>query len=207
MRSARCVATAVIAWRRSYYILHSHWTIWNPWPMRVQNVIRSPSSYNGRSHTSSWTHGKIIESWTLLFVYCYIVCLLLHMRLWGIHENSQSRRLKWHMAFGIYPPKIAVWSRSWADVIGNLSGLKAVVFLWRCGPLLWYESNLWDEIATSHQPFFSLWGEMTTNDIIKIRKLQTRLQRTQICPPIAQKRRGQPYVKVSEGYFYIYSLF
>ena len=40
---------------------------------------------------------------------------------------------------------------------------------------LWYESNLWDELAASHQPFFSLWGEMTTNDIVKIRKPQTRL--------------------------------
>ena len=71
--------------------------------MRVQNVIRSPSSYNGRSHTSSGTHGKIIE----------------------------SRRL-----FGIYPPKIAVWSQCGVDEIGNLSGPKAVVFLWRFGPLL-----------------------------------------------------------------------
>ena len=71
--------------------------------MRVQNVIRSPSSYNGSSHTSSWTDGKIIESRTL---------------------------------FGIYPPKIVVWSWSGVDVIGNLSGLKAVVFLWRFGPLV-----------------------------------------------------------------------
>ena len=38
--------------------------------------------------------------------------------------------------FEIYPPKFAVWSRSGVDVIGNLSGLKAVVFLWRVGPLL-----------------------------------------------------------------------
>ena len=27
------------------------------------------------------------------------------------------------------------------------------------------------------------------------------------CPPIAQKRRGQLYVEVSEVYFYIYTLF
>ena len=71
----------------------------------------------------------------------------------------------------------------------------------------WCESNLWDEIAASHQPSISLWGETTTNDIAKIRKPQTRLKRTQICPPIAQKRRGQPYVELSELYFYIYSLF
>ena len=71
--------------------------------MRVQNVIRSPSSYNGRSHTKRRAHGKIIKSRTL---------------------------------FGIYSPKIAVRSRSGVDVIGNLSGLKAVVFLWRFGPLL-----------------------------------------------------------------------
>ena len=51
---------------------------------------------------------------------------------------------------------------------------------------------------------------MTTNDIAKIRKPQTRLKRTQICPPIAQKRREQPYVEVSElistftAYFSIY---
>ena len=37
---------------------------------------------------------------------------------------------------------------------------------------------------------------MTTNDIAKIRKPQTRLKRTQICPQIAQKRRGQPYVNL-----------
>ena len=90
---------------------------------------------------------------------------------------------------------------------------------------------------------------MTTNNIVKIRKPQTRLKRktlevadqrfllkewftggaqsrglrkprlwsllfkvfrlkgTQICPPIAQKGRGQLYVEVSEVYFYIYSLF
>ena len=60
--------------------------------------------------------------------------------------------------FGIYPPKIAVWSRSGVAVIGNFSGLKAVVFLWRFGPLLCdaSQSNLWDKIAVSHQPFFSL---------------------------------------------------
>ena len=40
--------------------------------------------------------------------------------------------------FRIYPPKIAVWSQCGVDVIGNLSGLKAVVFLWRFGPLLCY---------------------------------------------------------------------
>ena len=34
----------------------------------------------------------------------------------------------------------------------------------------------WDEIAESHQPFFFLWGETTTNDIAKIRKPQTRLR-------------------------------
>ena len=38
--------------------------------------------------------------------------------------------------FGIYPPKIVVWSPSGVDVIGNLSGLEAVVFLWRFGSLL-----------------------------------------------------------------------
>ena len=37
--------------------------------------------------------------------------------------------------FGIYPLKIGVRSWSGVDVIGNLSGLKAVVFLWRYGPL------------------------------------------------------------------------
>ena len=46
-----------------------------------------------------------------------------------------------------------------------------------------------------------------SNDIAKIRKPQTRLKRTHVCPPIAQRRRGQPYVEVSELYFYIYSLF
>ena len=38
--------------------------------------------------------------------------------------------------FRIYPSKIALRSRSAVDVIGNLSGLEAVVFLWRFGPLL-----------------------------------------------------------------------
>ena len=38
--------------------------------------------------------------------------------------------------FGIYPPKIAVWSRSGVDVIGKLSGLKAMVFLWQFARLL-----------------------------------------------------------------------
>ena len=64
--------------------------------------------------------------------------------------------------------------------------------------VLWCESNLWDEIAASHQRFFSLWGEMTTNDIVKIRNPQTRLKRMDtVCPPISQKRRGQ--LTVSRG--------
>ena len=60
------------------------------------------------------------------------------------------------------------------------------IWPWGCGVFmairtvaLWCESNSWDKIAASHQPFFSLWGEMTTNDIVKIRKPQTRLKRTQ----------------------------
>ena len=44
-----------------FYILHSHWPSVSNCPIRVQNVICSPSSYNGRSHTSSRAHGKIIE--------------------------------------------------------------------------------------------------------------------------------------------------
>ena len=43
----------------------------------------------------------------------------------NLKHLAESRKL-----FGIYPPKIAMWSRSSVDVIGNLSGLKAVVFLW-----------------------------------------------------------------------------
>ena len=88
-------------------------------------------------------------------------------------------------------------------MIGNLSGLKAVVFLWRFGPLL-RDARA---ICGTRLPRVNSLGETTTNDIAKIRKPQTRLKRTQVCPPIAQKRRGQPYVEVSELYFYIYSLF
>ena len=51
----------------------------------------------------------------------------------------------------------AMRSRSGVDVIVNLSGLKAVVFLWRFGPLLSEARAIfWDAIVTSHQPFFSL---------------------------------------------------
>ena len=49
---------------------------------------------------------------------------------------ERMKTIKSRSLFGIYPSKIAARSRSCVDVIGNLSGLKAVVFLWRIGPLL-----------------------------------------------------------------------
>ena len=33
---------------------------------------------------------------------------------------------------------------------------------------LWCESDLWHEVAESHQPCSALWGETTTNDIEKL---------------------------------------
>ena len=55
------------------------------------------------------------------------------------HSHTSSRAhgkiIESRTLIGMYPPKIAVWSRSGGDVVGNLSGLKAVVFLWRFGPL------------------------------------------------------------------------
>ena len=89
-------------------------------------------------------------------------------------------RVEWK---GCFPRKHIVITPIWVDVIGNLSGLKAVVFFMAIRTVaLWYKSNLWDEITANHQPFFSLWGEMTTNDIVKIRKPQTCLKRMQVCP-------------------------
>ena len=80
-----------------------------------------------------------------------------------------------------------MWSRSGVDVIGNLSGLKAVVFLWRFGPLLCDARAICGTRSprvTSLSSFYE--GEMT-NDIIKIRKPQTRLKRTQFALPLHRK--------------------
>ena len=51
----------------------------------------------------------------------------------------------------------AMRSRSGVDVIEKLSGLKAVVFLWRFSPLLSEARAIsWDAIVASHHSFFSL---------------------------------------------------
>ena len=70
-------------------------------------------------------------------------------------------------------------------MIGNKSGLKGVVF------------------------FFFFCGDSVIRFYCDARAIcGTRSQKTEtVFAPIAQKRRGQLYVEVSEVYFYIYSLF
>ena len=73
--------------------------------MRVQNVIRSPSSYNGRSHTSSLTDGKIIESRTLFGIYppkmvvlvsvsVYLFCHFTHTKIFGFINGVEGLTLE-----------------------------------------------------------------------------------------------------------------
>ena len=88
--------------------------------------------------------------------------------------------------FGLYPPKITVWSRSGVDVIGNLSGLKAVVFLWRFGPLLCDARAICSTRSPRVTSLSSLYG---TNDIVEIREPQTRLKRTQLRSDCTEKTR------------------
>ena len=99
-----------------------------------------------------------------------------------------------------------MWSRCGVAVIGNLSGLKAVVFLWRFGPLLCDARAI---CGTGSPRVTSLSSLYDGNDKLRHRKNSKATNQAKtdtVCPLIAQKRRGQLYVEVSEVYFYIYSL-
>ena len=69
-------------------------------------------------------------------------------------------------------------------MIGNLSGLKAVVFLWRFGPLLCDARAICGTRSPRVTSLSSLYG---TNDIVKIRKPQPRLKRTQFALRLKRK--------------------
>ena len=57
-----------------------------------------------------------------------------------VHEGANGPGPQgWSMNLGqcfVYVPKIVLWSQCGVEVIENLSGPKAVVFLWQFGPLL-----------------------------------------------------------------------
>ena len=60
-----------------------------------------------------------------------------------------------------------MWSRNGVDAIGNLSGLKAVVFLWRFRTLLCDGEQFVGQDHRELPAFLLLKKEMTTDDIKK----------------------------------------